>query len=519
MYYPERKIKMKSSPGMVVVTKFVTSEDKLFSSYIDYINREAAIRNKHIDQYNQFMDYMGNPNKTGELFTAESDSLSVEEKNNLKKLFEQAQENGSIMWQTVFSFRNDWLEKQGILKDGILDENKMQEIVRGSMNKMLEKENIQESAVWSAAIHYNTDNIHVHIATTEPISVRAKKRLELVEINEDWLKSKPDLEANFEVIRKNREQGFQDRKYEREFLKKLKEALVVDTGEKNRLGNWIDVNEAGKLIVSSVGNKEERSDDNEYMKVIKSSVEYKGNWKQSTINSGKSFAINKLLDQAEENNLINSIMRDSIIEGKKNIQLRNDTMLQHEFMNIFYQLPADRRQWAYASNILGFDRREQLDQLSKKFIEKYFPDEMKELKGLLEKQAATYEDAYGSGNFDREKYIGNKMQDLYKRIGNSILREMKNLDRENRKKNSDGSSTSSGRRSSSRSKRSYPTSSGKEISQAELGKSMIALKRYLEKDIDNYKNQIKYERLEDEIIEENKIQNTIADERKGDIDI
>ena len=89
MYYPERKIKMKSSPGMVVVTKFVTSEDKLFSSYIDYINREAAIRNKHIDQYNQFMDYMGNPNKTGELFTAESDSLSVEEKNNLKKLFER----------------------------------------------------------------------------------------------------------------------------------------------------------------------------------------------------------------------------------------------------------------------------------------------------------------------------------------------------------------------------------------------------------------------------------------------
>ena len=498
---------MKNSPGMVLVTKFVTSDDKLFSSYIDYIDRETAVRNEHMNQYNQFMDYMEDPAKTGELFTAESDSLSVEEKRVLKNLFRQAQENGSIMWQTVFSFRNDWLEKQGVLKDGILDENKMKEIVRGSMNKMLEKEKIQESAVWSAAIHYNTDNIHIHVATTEPLSVREKKRLELVEINEDWLKSKPDLEAGFEVIRKNREQGFQDRKYERDFLKQLKEALVVDSGEKNRLGNWLNVNKNGKLIVSSVAKQEQKSENNEYMKVIKSRVEYKGGWKPSTISSGKSLAINKLLAQQKENDLINSIMRDCIIEGKKNIQLRNDTKLQHEFMNIFDQLPMDRRQWVYASNVFGSERRKQLDQLSKKFIEKYFPDEMKELTGLLEKQAATYEEAYGSGNFDREKYIGNKMRDLYKRLGNSILREMKHL----AGGSNNSGSNNSGRRSAGRNKSDY--------SQAELGKSMLALKRYLEKDIDNYKNQIKYERLEDEIIEENKIQTTAIGERMNDIEI
>lgn len=282
---------------------------------------------------------------------------------------------------------------------------------------------------------------------------------------------------------------------------------MVDSGEKNRLGNWLNVNRNGKLIVSSVAKQEQKSENNEYMKVIKSRVEYKGGWKPSTISSGKSLAINKLLDQQKENDLINSIMRDCIIEGKKNIQLRNDTKLQHEFMNIFDQLPMDRRQWAYASNVFGSERREQLDRLSKKFIEKYFPDEMKELTGLLEKQVATYEEAYGSGNFDREKYIGNKMRDLYKRLGNSILREMKNL----AGGSNNSGSNNSGRRSAGKNKSDY--------SQADLGKSMLALKRYLEKDIDNYKNQIKYERLEDEIIEENKIQTTAIGERKNDIEI
>ncbi|ODV56322.1 hypothetical protein BG258_10620 [Lysinibacillus fusiformis] len=34
---------------------------------------------------------------------------------------------------------------------------------------------LMDSAVWSAAIHYNTDNLYVHIATVEPIPTRVKK--------------------------------------------------------------------------------------------------------------------------------------------------------------------------------------------------------------------------------------------------------------------------------------------------------------------------------------------------------
>lgn len=36
------------------------------------------------------------------------------------------------------------------------------------MNVVLDEENMKESGVWSASIHLNTDNIHVHIALVEP---------------------------------------------------------------------------------------------------------------------------------------------------------------------------------------------------------------------------------------------------------------------------------------------------------------------------------------------------------------
>ncbi|EMF0228882.1 hypothetical protein NSB48_002453 [Enterococcus hirae] len=41
---------------------------------------------------------------------------------------------------------------------------------------MLSEEGMTDSAVWTASIHYNTDNIHVHVATVEPYPTREKKR-------------------------------------------------------------------------------------------------------------------------------------------------------------------------------------------------------------------------------------------------------------------------------------------------------------------------------------------------------
>ena len=100
--------------GVVVVTKFCKSSSKAFYSYIDYVDREEAARSNNTSKYNLYQDYMGNPEKSTGLFTETGDVQTMEEKTKLKDIFKQAQSKDSLMWQTVISFDNKWLEKNGL---------------------------------------------------------------------------------------------------------------------------------------------------------------------------------------------------------------------------------------------------------------------------------------------------------------------------------------------------------------------------------------------------------------------
>ena len=114
------------------------------------------------------------------LFTTNKDNLDSAEKNKLKTLFNRSQENDGIMWHDVISFDNKFLENHGIYdsKNNILDDRKLKEVVRSGANEMFKKENLDESAIWCANIHYNTGNIHVHISSVElnPSKTRGKRK-------------------------------------------------------------------------------------------------------------------------------------------------------------------------------------------------------------------------------------------------------------------------------------------------------------------------------------------------------
>ena len=159
-----------ATPGIIVSSKFIECSAKEFNSYIDYIDRKEAIRNNAYNRYSLYNDYMGNPTKTTGLFNNDVDFMNEKDKENSKKLFAKAQENKSIMWQDVYSFDNHWLIKQGlynpITKE--LDEEKIKRAVRKSTNYILEKDGLKDSCIWNGAIHYNTDNIHIHVAICEP---------------------------------------------------------------------------------------------------------------------------------------------------------------------------------------------------------------------------------------------------------------------------------------------------------------------------------------------------------------
>ena len=159
--------------GVTLMQDFCRAGSEVYQSYVDYLDREEAQRNDAIQTYNLYHDYMGNPEKSTGLFTEEKYSLSFQEKKELKNIFQTAQENGSLMWQTVLSFDNRWLEQNNLYdsKQGLLDEARLKQVASMGIRRMLQKEGL-ELAVWTAAIHYNTDNIHIHVATVEPHPMR-----------------------------------------------------------------------------------------------------------------------------------------------------------------------------------------------------------------------------------------------------------------------------------------------------------------------------------------------------------
>ena len=291
--------------GVVVVTEFCRPHTSKFQGYIDYINRTEAVRNENTAKYNLYQDYMGNPEKTTALFTAEKDELTKEDKYELKEIFDKAQENESIMWQTVISFDNRWLKQNGIINESdlLIDEAGLKNAARGGIRRMLENENL-ENAIWSAAIHFNTDNIHIHVATVEPVPMREKK--EYVQYN-----------------------------YRYENGKRIKKPISDDNGKP----------------------------------VTK--MEYKGRFKQSSIEKCKSHVVKELVNDKENNIKINNLIRESIVNQKKEHPLSTDKEFVEAFEKLHGMMPdVSRNLWNYNNPIMA-GLKNKINVISTMYIERY----------------------------------------------------------------------------------------------------------------------------------------------------
>lgn len=324
--------------GVIFKSRFCSPTKKTFGNYINYIDRDEAVRNDNLSKFSLYNDYMGNSEKTTGLFTENKDFLTQNEKKELKDIFKTAQENESVMWQHVISFDNRWLLQNGLInrKYDCVNERKLKEITRIAMQQLQKSENL-ENAVWSAAIHLNTDNIHIHIAMVEPIPMRQKKNDEI----------------------------------------------------------------RGKLKASS-------------FKEVKSKI------------------VNNVLSQQKENEIINNIIRNSIIANKKKKMFIKDEEYLRLFKEVISELPEDRRQWYYGYNSIKH-LLPKIDKMTEIFLENECKEEWKELKELLDKQQEKYRTAYGiPKDTTKSGYTDNKIKDVKYRLGNVILKQMREFDKAER---------------------------------------------------------------------------------------
>ncbi len=321
--------------GVVVKTRFVDKKLSLqkgkgkevqsFQSYIDYMDRDEAVRGRALEQYDlfyQYTDYMANPEKTTGLFTADKDRLQAEDMEVLKRGFQSCYDHDGILWQTVLSFDNRYLAKHGIYDPATntLNVTKLQDLTRKMMDKGLKKESMSDTAVWTASVHYNTDNIHVHIATIEPIPTRER-----------------------------------------------------------------------------------------------------GKWKPQTLEAMRSAVVNQIL--SPDHALLDELIRKRMVAGKRTTTMKEDPTLHRMCRELMNDLPTDKRLWFYNTTAM-LPYRKQLDAISQHYIDNHHASDFAEFRKTLLKQEAVLKESYGQDS-QAEQYAKNKMDDLYSRMGNAILKELR----------------------------------------------------------------------------------------------
>lgn len=258
------------------------------------------------------------------------------------------------------------------------------------MRELFKRENM-EGFIYAAAIHKNTDNIHVHIALADPAPV--------------WKEG-------------------------------------AGRCYKNRKGELLQ----------------------------------RGKFKNKSIEAVKSKFTSEVFRGQQENIKINEIMRGQILSKQNDFSMKENIQLRSRFIKLAESMPDDLRLLKYNNNAMKAYRAD-IDRLSKQYVDKYYGEEMQELRELIRIQDERYRITYGK-NAQGRSFAQNKEAELNERLGNSILsaiREYKMRERQ------------SGRKKGSSSRKTSPKSA--------YYPALRTIKKSLYKDIQSMKNQSAYEAL------------------------
>lgn len=131
------------------------------------------------------LDTEREPQNSREIFNAFADELSVKNANNSMRVgIAKGRSSNDELHHLVLSFRDDDYRKLGI--DEARRKKALKEITRAAM-KSLENVVNAERLLWTAAVHRNTENPHVHIAIQKQFLTKEIERSTLTKIPREAL--------------------------------------------------------------------------------------------------------------------------------------------------------------------------------------------------------------------------------------------------------------------------------------------------------------------------------------------
>ncbi|MFT3950671.1 MAG: relaxase MobL [Oscillospiraceae bacterium] len=163
---------MRSTPAVVFSMEFAQTWKIGGYDFYSYLQRPEAFVSKNHTQdaeYKDFMNYMSNSEKSDGIFDMTHDRITYEQVEDYRDLERFSQSQGCPKYIGVMSFDNDFLLEHGILTEHGLNTHRLKELARTGITEMIhESRKLDDDNVyWTAAIHTNTDNVHIHYQLCE----------------------------------------------------------------------------------------------------------------------------------------------------------------------------------------------------------------------------------------------------------------------------------------------------------------------------------------------------------------
>ena len=146
----------------------------------------------------------------------------------------------------------------------------------------------------------------------------------------------------------------------------------------------------------------------------------------------KQAVASNILDRHEQMTELTRLIRNELSIANQEVRHIYDRELRASFIEIYKELPSDKRLWKYNNQALK-STKPKIDKFITNYIEKYQYESLQEVDKLIDDEIKTIEETYGKGSKQAnrsEDYRQTKYHEIYTRMGNQLLREMKQFDKE-----------------------------------------------------------------------------------------
>ncbi|WP_413565432.1 MobP2 family relaxase [Bacillus sp. 3P20] len=432
---------MGKSPGIILTSQYTIPKQKSFTTYIDYCTRKQALLKDGHTLTSTELKELNRLDFAIDSFEMEMDSSSSSKgKKDLSK--KEGEAKAILTSPKSFNTESDFVKYVGYMgrKYALESKNKMSKTEEEELNLLNNhiEDLSPEQSEDDQRIENETEAILPGVFSKDKNVITQNDLTDIKELMEKaqnsgsvYYQDVISFDTDFLVKHKlyNPETDTLDENRIRIASNKMMQQLFKDEQIEENNGFWFaSIHRNTDHIHIHFGTVEKES----RRKVVKKEVngktyyEPKGKRKQSTLDHMKTTFSNSLVDRTSELSRISNLRNDLVQEVKEQFQQSKEKKRDRKLVllqEIYDGLPSNKKDWTYGSKKMPKQTRDKIDELTE-LLMKDNPI-FKEYKEAVEKESDFQKDLYGESGREDKDYAKNQLEDINKRMGNSLLKELK----------------------------------------------------------------------------------------------